>query len=153
MDIIRHEDGSLTVPVAPQRPASDDDPDSPADPGPSTMLLRPGEGGYTEALTAWDVQQDPSRAEAVSTESGRQQAMAVVHAVAEDPEHVVEAVEALKDPNATAEALRHVLVGGTPSVQAFASEVAEAEGGEELPHHKTAKIIGEVMTEIDTPAD
>jgi len=76
--------------------------------------------------------------------------MAIVHAVAEDPKHVAEAVKALENADASAEALRHVLVGGTPSVQAFASEVAEAEGGDELPHHKATKIIGEVLAEIDT---
>jgi hypothetical protein len=76
--------------------------------------------------------------------------MEVVHAVAEDPKHVSEAVDALDDPDASAEALRHVLVGGTPSVSAFASEVAEAEGGETLPAHKATKIIGEVLAEIDS---
>ena len=120
------------------------------DTGPSTMVIRPGEGGYAEALAEWDVQQNPDRGEAVSTASGREQAMHVVHAVAEDPKHVHEAVESLEDPDASAEALRHVLVGGTPSVQAFASEVAEAEGGEQLAPHKATKIIGEVLAEIDT---
>jgi hypothetical protein len=43
-----------------------------------------------------------------------------------------------------------VLVGGTPSVQAFASEVAESEGGDTLPAHKATKIIGEVLAEIDS---
>jgi len=43
-----------------------------------------------------------------------------------------------------------VLVGGTPSVQAFASEVAAAEGGEQLSPHKATKIIGEVLAEIDS---
>lgn len=76
--------------------------------------------------------------------------MAVVHAVAEDPEHVTEAVDALDDPAAGAEALRHVLVGGTPSVQAFADEVAEAEGGEPLRPHLATRIIGEVLAEIDS---
>ncbi len=114
------------------------------------MVIRPGEGGYNEALAEWDLQQNPDRGEAVSTASGREQAMAVVHAVAEDPDHVAEAVESLDDPEAGAEALRHVLIGGTPSVQAFASEVAEAEGGDELPPHKATKIIGEVLAEIDT---
>ena len=86
----------------------------------------------------------------MSTAAGRDEAMAVVHAVAEDPKHVSEAIEALEDPDASAEALRHVLVGGTPSVQAFASEVAEAEGGDTLPAHKATKIIGEVLAEIDS---
>lgn len=113
------------------------------------MVLHPGEGGYTEALTAWDLQQNPERGASVSTASGREQAMAVVHAVAEDPTHVAEAVESLADPDASAEALRHVLVGGTPSVHAFAKEVADAEGGDELPDHKATKIIGEVLAEID----
>lgn len=148
MEIVRHDDGSLTVPVARDRHA-DDDTDAPADAGPTTMVLRPGEGGYTEALAEWDAQQNPDRPDAVSTASGREQAMHVVHAVAEDPKHVHEAVESLEDPDASAEALRHVLVGGTPSVQAFASEVAEAEGGEQLAPHKATKIIGEVLAEID----
>jgi len=148
MEIVRHDDGSLTVPVARDRHA-DDDTDTPVDAGPTTMVIRPGEGGYAEALAEWDVQQNPDRGDAVSTASGREQAMHVVHAVAEDPKHVHEAVEALEDPDASAEALRHVLVGGTPSVQAFASEVADAEGGEQLPPHKATKIIGEVLAEID----
>jgi hypothetical protein len=150
MDIIRHEDGSLTVPVVPGRHAGDENPDDGEDPGLTTIVLRPGEGGYTEALAEWDLQQNPDRGEAVSTVSGRAEAMAVVHAVAEDPQHVAEAVESLNDPGASAEALRHVLIGGTPSVQAFASEVAEAEGGDELPPHKATKIIGQVLAEIDT---
>ena len=149
MDIIRHEDGSLTVPVAPARASGDEDSDPPLEPEVTTIVIRPGEGGYNEALAEWDVQQDPTRGEAVSTASGRAQAMAVVHAVAEDPDHVAEAVEALQDPDASAGALRHVLVGGTPSIEAFASEVADAEGGDALPHHTATKIIGEVLAEID----
>jgi len=149
MEIIRHDDGSLTVPVAPSRHSGDDDPEAPVDAGPTTMILRPGEGGYNEALTEWDLEQNPDRGVAVSTASGREEAMAVVHAVAEDPTHVTEAVDALDDPEASAEALRHVLVGGTPSIQAFAGEVADAQGGEDLPHHKVTKIIGEVLAVID----
>jgi hypothetical protein len=150
MDIIRHDDGSLTVPVTPDRHAGDVDPDAAADPEEATMVLRPGEGGYNEALAEWDMQQNPDRGEAVSTASGREEAMAVVHAVAEDPKHVAEAVGLLDDPEASGEALRHVLVGGTPSVKAFAAELAEAEGGDELPPHKATKIIGEVLAEIDS---
>lgn len=149
MDIIRHDDGSLTVPVAPARVANDEDAELAVESEPTTIVLRPGEGGYTEALAEWDQQQNPDREAAVSTASGRALAMAVVHAVADDPEHVAEAVEALDDAAASAEALRHVLVGGTPSVQAFASEVAEAEGGDELAPHQATKIIGEVLAEID----
>ena len=150
MDIVRHEDGSLTVPVVPTRHSDDEDTEATAEVVETTMVLRPGEGGYIEALGEWDLQQNPERGEAVSTASGREEAMAVVHAVAEDPTHVAEAVESLDDPDASAEALRHVLVGGTPSVKAFASEVAEAEGGDELAPHKATKIIGEVLAEIDT---
>jgi hypothetical protein len=40
-------------------------------------------------------------------------------------------------------------VGGVPSVEGFAAEMAEAEGGEPLPAHKTTKIIGEVLAELD----
>jgi hypothetical protein len=149
MEIIRHDDGSLTVPVAPTRHSGDDDPEGAAEPVETTMVLHPGEGGYSEALTQWDSQQNPDGHEVVSTASGREEAMAVVHAVAEDPDHVAEAVESLENPEASADALRHVLVGGTPSIQAFAGEVADAEGGDELPHHKATKIIGQVLAEID----
>jgi hypothetical protein len=155
MDIIRHDDGSLTVPVAPSR-HSTDDADLVAEAEPveeTTMVLRPGEGGYVEALAEWDLQQHPDRGEAVSTVSGREEAMAVVHAVAEDRSHVTEAVDALADPGASAEALRHVLVGGNPSISAFAAEVAEAEGGDALPAHTATKLIGEVLAEIDARPD
>ena len=76
--------------------------------------------------------------------------MDVVHAVAESPEHdVAPAVEALDDPEAAGEALRHVLVGGVHAVEDFAAEVAEAEGGDPLPPHQATKIIGEVLAELD----
>jgi hypothetical protein len=154
MDIIRHDDGSLTVPVAPRRPSTDDgDLVAEEEPVETTMVLRPGEGGYVEALAEWDLQQNPDRGVAVSTVSGREQAMAVVHAVAGDRAHVTEAVDALADPGASAEALRHVLVGGNPSVSAFAAEVADAEGGEALPAHTATKLIGEVLAEIDARPD
>jgi hypothetical protein len=163
MSITRHDDGSLTVPVTAGRHDNEvTDGDGVIDEAatlietqlndaePSTRVIRPGEGGYIEALAEWEEQEHPDRGEAVSTASGRDQAMAVVHAVAEDPAHVAEAVDALDDPAAGGEALRHVLVGGTPSVQAFAGEVADAEGGDPLPAHTTTKIIGEVLVEIDS---
>jgi hypothetical protein len=150
MDITRHDDGSLTIPVIPGRHADDaDETGATAPAGPTEMTIRPGEGGYVEALAQWDAQQHPDQEEAVSTASGREQAMQVVHAVAEDRDHVADAVAALDDPEAGGEALRHVLVGGTPSVKAFAGEVAEAEGGEPLPPHTATRIIGEVLAEID----
>jgi len=154
MDIIRNDDGTLTVPVAPPRSHETDDegntiePDAPL--APTTRILHPGEGGYDEALAEWDFQQDPDRGAAVSTADGREQAMAVIHSVAEADTDVTEAVGSLVDPEASAEALRHVLVGGVPSVDAFASEVAEAEGGDPLPAHEVTKIIGNVLAEIDT---
>jgi hypothetical protein len=147
MDITRHDDGSLTVPLVPGR--HDDEETAETDAAPGSMVIRPGEGRYVEALAEWEHQQHPDRGEAVSTASGREQAMAVVHAVAEDPGHVAEAVDALDDPAAGAEALRHVLVGGTPSVQAFAGEVADAEGGDLLAPHMATRIIGGVLAEID----
>jgi hypothetical protein len=45
--------------------------------------------------------------------------------------------------------LRHVLIGGVHSVEAFSNEVAQAEGGEPIPSHKLTKIIGEVLAELD----
>jgi hypothetical protein len=158
MDIVRNDDGTLVVPVPPERPhAADDDLDASSGEAdreptqPRTRVLHPGEGGYDEALAEWDVQQNPDRPPAVSTASGRQEAMALVHAVANSPDHAVApAVASLSDPNASGEALRHVLVGGVPSVEAFATEVAEAEGGDPLPAHKATKIIGEVLSELDS---
>ena len=159
MDIVRNADGTLVVPVEPERrrdaddtgeeQPADVDADAPPAP-PATRVLHPGEGGYDEALAAWDAQQNPDRAPVVSTASGRQEAMSLVHAVATSPDHAVApAVEALDDPEASGEALRHVLVGGVPSVAAFAEEVAEAEGGDPLPTHETTKIIGQVLSELD----
>lgn len=152
-EIIRNDDGTLVVPVTPERVHETDDDtteEPPAAVAPTTRLLHPGEGGYDEALAAWDLQQNPDREAAVSTASGREQAMTIVHAVAEDPDHdVAPALEAVDDPEASAEALRHVLVGGVHAVEDFAAEVADAEGGEPLPPHEATKIIGEVLAELD----
>ena len=152
MEITRNDDGTLIVPLPPERvhEAEGDDPEAVEAPaGPTTRLLHPGEGGYDEALAEWDLQQHGGEA-ATSTADGRQQAMGLVHTVAEDPDHAVaDAVAELEDPDASAEALRHVLVGGVPSVEAFAGEVADAEGGEPIPAHEATKIIGEVLAELD----
>lgn len=163
MDIVRNADGTLVVPVDPPRHHGGDDEEAVTSDGgnaaegavrgeePLTRLLHPGEGGYDEALSAWDLQQNPDREPAVSTVSGRQEAMTLVHAVATSPdEPVAPAVEALDDPEASGEALRHVLVGGVHAVEDFAAEVAEAEGGETLSAHQTTKIIGEVLSELDS---
>ena len=161
MTIVRNADGTLVVPLPEGRSHDADDaattPDGDAESGeetrvaPTTRVLHPGEGGYDEALAEWDLQQDPDRAPAVSTATGRQEAMTVVHAVATSDDHAVgPAVAALEDPEASGEALRHVLVGGVHSVEDFAAEVAEAEGGEPLPAHETTKIIGEVLAELDS---
>jgi hypothetical protein len=113
-------------------------------------VLHPGEGGYNEALAEWDLQQNPDRAPAVSTASGREEAMNIVHTLAESDKHdVAAALSDVSDTEASGEALRHVLIGGTHSVEAFSEEVAEAEGGEPLPAHKMTKIIGEVLAELD----
>jgi hypothetical protein len=158
MAITRNDDGSLVVPVQEQRHHSGDDDDAPTDdaesaespPAPSSRVIHPGEGGYDEALAEWDAEQNPDRPEVVSTARGREEAMALVHEVAESPDHAVAAaVEKLEDPEASGQALRHVLVGGVHSVEAFADEVAEAEGGDPLPAHKATKIIGEVLAELD----
>jgi hypothetical protein len=155
MDIVRNADGTLVVPVQPKR-QHDNDEDAPqeaaaATAGAESRLLHPGEGGYDEALVAWDLEQNPDRDAAVSTPSGRQEAMTLVHAVAASPgAAVAPAVQALDDPEASGEALRHVLVGGVHAVEDFAAEVAEAEGGEPLSAHQTTKIIGEVLSELDT---
>ena len=151
MDIVRNADGTLVVPVPPERQHEVDE-GEPADVSadPTSRVLHPGEGGYDEALAEWDLQQNPDREAAVSTVSGRQEAMSLVHAVATSDDHAVApAVAALDDPEASGEALRHVLVGGVHSVEDFAAEVAEAEGGDPLPAHEATKIIGEVLAELD----
>jgi hypothetical protein len=148
-EITRNPDGTITITEGPAPVSDAAGGDEQA--GRRTMTLHPGEGGFDEALMEWDLRQDPDRGAAVSTASGREEAMAAVHAVAEDPDvEVGEVVEELDDPEASAEALRHVLVGGTPSVEGFSHEVAEAEGGEPIPPHKMTKIIGEVLAEVDT---
>ncbi|MGC1420271.1 MAG: hypothetical protein WA786_09185 [Acidimicrobiales bacterium] len=156
MEIVRNSDGSLLVPIPEGRHHDSDDVDGPVGDGvdmvaePTTRLLHPGEGGYNEALAEWDLQQNPDRAPALSTASGREEAMNVVHALAESPDHdVAGALKDVNDAEASGEALRHVLIGGTHSVEAFSDEVAQAEGGEPLPAHKMTKIIGEVLAELD----
>jgi hypothetical protein len=158
MDIIRNDDGTLVVPVEPERQHGTDDSatnsgdgeSAPAEPAATSRVLHPGEGGYDEALAEWDLEQNPDREPVVSTATGRQEAMALVHAVATSPDHdVAAAVKALGNPGECGEALRHVLVGGVHSVEDFASEVAEAEGGDPLPAHEATKIIGQVLAELD----
>ncbi|HEX3841987.1 MAG TPA: hypothetical protein VHU85_14440 [Acidimicrobiales bacterium] len=160
MDIIRNDDGTLVVPVEPERQHGTDDSASnagggegegaPAEAAATTRVLHPGEGGYDEALAEWDLEQNPDREPVVSTATGRQEAMALVHAVATSPDHdVAVAVKALGNPGECGEALRHVLVGGVHSVEDFASEVAEAEGGDPLPAHEATKIIGQVLAQLD----
>lgn len=157
MEIIRNPDGSLVVPIPEVRHHEGDDAanaptsDSAGEGSePTTRLLHPGEGGYSEALAEWDLQQNPDRATAVSTASGRDEAMNVMHTLADSPDHdVAGALKDVHDSEASGEALRHVLIGGTHSVEAFSEEVAEAEGGEPLPAHKMTKLIGEVLAELD----
>jgi hypothetical protein len=154
MDIVRNADGTLVVPVQQARHHETDDAADGSSGGdgesPTTRVLHPGEGGYDEALAEWDLQQNPDREPVVSTATGRQEAMALIHAVATSPDHAVApAVAALDDPEASAQALRHVLVGGVHAVEDFAAEVAAAEGGDPLPAHEATKIIGEVLAQLD----
>ena len=157
MEIVRNDDGTLVVGVEPPRQHGGDDEapataDAPAEahPAPTTRVIHPGEGGYDEALAEWDAQQNPDRPPVVSTARGREEAMTLVHDVAVSPDHAVApAVRKLEDPEASGQALRHVLVGGVHSVEAFADEMAAAEGGDPLPAHEATKIIGEVLAELD----
>jgi hypothetical protein len=154
MDIVRNADGTLVVPVQQTRHHETDDAadgeSTPSNAAPTTRVLHPGEAGYDEPHAEWDLQQNPDRAPVVSTATGRQEAMTLVHAVATSPDHAIgPAVAALDDPQASAQALRHVLVGGVHAVEDFAAEVAAAEGGDPLPAHEATKIIGEVLAELD----
>jgi len=156
MEIVRNPDGSLVVPIPEVRHHDEEATEGATDESvevvaaPTTRVLHPGEGGYNEALAEWDLQQNPDREPAVSTATGRENAMEVVHVVAESPDHnVAKALKDIDDSEASGEALRHVLIGGVHSVEAFSNEVAEAEGGEPIPAHKMTKIIGEVLAELD----
>src|SRR5580698_10714398 len=92
MDIVRNPDGTLVVPLQRERqhraddgsdaPSVAADAEAPTGEAPTTRLLHPGEGGYDEALAEWDHQQNPDREPVISTASGRQEAMVLVHAVA-----------------------------------------------------------------------
>ena len=77
MDIVRNADGTLVVPVDPPRhhggdddgaPVSSDAADTVGEAGgmgdkalPHDSAPPPGEGGYDEALSDWDHQQNPDR--------------------------------------------------------------------------------------------
>ena len=103
MEIVRNAGGTLVVQTTRTANETDDgiDPASTSSDGgatppqtpPSqpaeTRMLHPGEGGYDEALAEWDRQQNPDREPVVSTASGRQEAMTLVHAVATSPDHAV----------------------------------------------------------------
>lgn len=174
-NIIREADGTLLVPTNPTRSTGADHETDPHDqaathhgsgaaagqdnaaqtagdaPATEAHALHPGEGGYDEALAAWDQEQDPSRPPAVSTASGRDEAMSVIHTVATTPGRAVgAAVDAVADRAATAAALRHVLVGGVHSVEGFAAEVAEATGSDVLPAFEVTQIIGDVLAVLDS---
>src|ERR1700728_3609710 len=113
MEIVRNPDGSLVVPVASERqPETDGDVEASPEAAdaderlivmaPETRVLHPGEGGYDAALAEWDHQQNPDRAPVISTATGREEAMTVVHAVATSPDHAVApAVQALDHPEAS----------------------------------------------------
>ena len=157
MEIVRNPDGSLIVPIPASRHHEGDALDE-ATTGEgietvtaeTTRVLHPGEGGYSEALAEWDLRQNPDREPAVSTASGREEAMRIVHAIAEAPEHdIADVLKQIHNPEACGEALRYVLVGGTHSAEAFAAEVVDAEGGDLLAAHTMTKIIGEVLAELD----
>jgi len=107
MEIVRNPDGTLVVPVEPAECTATTPrqvtTQSRRRPPRARACLHPGEGGYDEALAEWDRQQNPDAELPVSTASGREEAMHVVHEVAESPKHEVEpAIEALDDPEALA---------------------------------------------------
>ncbi len=97
MDIIRNPDGTLVVPVPADRRDTVDEADGADDgtddaaavaaEGPTTRVLHPGEGGYDVALAAWAGQDNPDQPAVVSTASGREEAMSVVHAVSASADH------------------------------------------------------------------
>src|SRR5438128_5398821 len=119
MDIVRNADGTLVVPEQQEGEETNDSDDEARQSNmATTRVLHPGEGGYDEALAEWDSQQDPASGAAISTASGREEAISVVHEVAESPNHdVAPALEHVHDVQASAEALRHVRGGGVHAVE------------------------------------
>ena len=76
--------------------------------------------------------------------------MAVVHAVAAVARpHVAPMLDAVDDPEASGEALRHVLVGGVHRWRTSRPRSPRPRAASRLPPHKATKIIGEVLAEID----
>jgi hypothetical protein len=74
---------------------------------------------------------------------GREEAMSVVHTVAESPRHeVAPAIEALDDPKPRPRGCARAHRWRARS-RRLRDGVAEAEGGETLPPHQATKIIGE----------
>ena len=72
MTIVRNEDGTLVVPVRPERRHDGEEgsgDEATAAAPETTRVLHPGEGGYDEALVEWDLQQNPDDETAVSTAS------------------------------------------------------------------------------------
>ena len=161
MDIVRNADGTLVVPVMPDGGTT---PMNEAAPPPTRgdaerrrPTPSPPRGCSTRARAA-TTRRSPSgtssRTPIGSRRSrppaaGRRRWRWCTRWRSRPTTTVAPAVEALDDPEASGEALRHVLVGGVHSVEDFAAEVAEAEGGEPLPAHQATKIIGEVLAELD----
>ena len=157
MEIIRNDDGSLLVPIPEGRHHdSDDATDATAGDGaegteaPTTRLLHPGEllqrGPSPNGISATRT----PRSRGVDREwTRRGDERRARRRELPDHRYVAGALKDVSDSEASGEALRHVLIGGTHSVAAFSEEVAAAEGGEPLPAHKMTKIIGEVLAELD----
>ena len=159
MEIVRNDDGTLVVPVQPGRAHDTEDaadsPDGDGDGGRPTPRRAPGcsipaRAATTRRSPSGTCSRTPTASRWCRPPRAARRRCTSCTRSPTSPDHAVApAVEALDDPEASGEALRHVLVGGVRSVEGFAAEVAEAEGGEPLPAHQATKIIGEVLAELD----
>ena len=155
MDIVRNDDGTLVVPVAPERVHEADDrrdrhrhrgragADDPRAP-PRRGRLRRGAGRVGPPAGPGPRSRGVDRDRAAGGHGARARGGRVRR-----PRRRARRWPSSPIPRPAAEALRHVLVGGVHSVEDFAAEVAEAEGGDPLPAHEATKIIGQVLAQLD----
>ena len=151
MEIVRNADGTLVVPVEPGRMATMPTllpTSTPYVPDAHRRPCAPSRRGrLRRSARGVGPQQNPEPV--VSTATGRRRRWRRARGRDRPITRSRPRSRRSTIPRPSGEALRHVLVGGVHSVEDFASEVAEAEGGEALPAHEATKIIGEVLAELD----
>ena len=150
MDIVRNADGTLVVPVQPERHHDDDAdrrrrrrrPTAPA----TTRARTPVKAATTRRSPSGTASRTPTEP-AVSTPCGREEAMHLVHEVA-SPEARSRRVEALEDPEAAARRYATCSSAGAAPSRGSPARWPKPKAATPPPHQAT-KIIGEVLAELD----